>query len=164
MQQGFELVNPCGEIGPRTGSLVTAAAKADEFFQATLHRLFGCYTGSMTRALCVLLVLLAGAGCSHVSIEDRYHSQVQLVRLTECEKLEALRLFEIGLFRAGFVRTVVREEQPISFELGDRLVNADPKLIEFTKSDFQAVTARGSIPYREIRNRYPDCGLRRAGW
>ena len=38
MQEGFELVNPCGEIGPRTGSLF-AAKKPEAEFQATLHRL-----------------------------------------------------------------------------------------------------------------------------
>jgi lipoyl(octanoyl) transferase len=38
MQDGFELVNPCGEIGPRTASLF-AAKKSEAEFQATLHRL-----------------------------------------------------------------------------------------------------------------------------
>ena len=54
------------------------------------------------------------------------------------------------------MRTVVRErgDEPVPFELGDRLVSVEPKLIEFSKSDFEAVTARGSVPYREIKNRY----------
>ena len=42
MQDGFELVNPCGEIGPRTGSLYPASKSSPKFaddFQATLARL-----------------------------------------------------------------------------------------------------------------------------
>lgn len=119
----------------------------------------------MKYALILLNAAVAVAslgGCSHVSggsgsplfNEDRYRSKAQVVRLSDCDKLESLRKFEVGLFQMGFVRTMVRDEGVIPYELIDGLVSGEHKLIEFTKSDFTPVKERGSVPYREVRNRY----------
>ncbi|MBI3543720.1 MAG: hypothetical protein HY075_10655 [Deltaproteobacteria bacterium] len=99
-------------------------------------------------------VAVALTACSHVATEDRYHSKAQVVRFTECGKLEALRRFEKALFKVGFVREVVRKENPVPFELVEHLSGGEPVLVEFRKSDFKALGARGSDPYREAVNRY----------
>jgi hypothetical protein len=78
---------------------------------------------------------------------------VQLISLEDCPKLDALRQFENGLFRSGFVREVTRED-PIAYEIVDHLLSGEPKLIAFRKSDFQRIEERGSLPYKELVNRY----------
>lgn len=112
----------------------------------------------------VLAVAAAVFGCAHGSSgatadrtegnAEHTRAKVQVIALEGCPKLDALRFFERGLFREGFLRESVREEDPVAFELVDRLTNGDPMLISFRKSDFDPVKKRGSLPYNEIVNRY----------
>jgi hypothetical protein len=86
--------------------------------------------------------------------DERARTHVQVLAFKGCEKLDGLRHFESGLFRVGFLRETLRSEDPVPFELVDRLMASTPKLITYRKSDFEQIKTRGSIPYREIVNRY----------